>query len=213
MNDDVERPRHSLLPANKSALEAALDLGFARLLERIEPPFPELMNPQETPVEFLPYLAADRGVNEWSSTAPEAEKRLTVALAWPTKRQAGTRKALENAVKGLQLIPEVTAWFERTPPGTPYSFTVRAFSEQPYSEEINERLDRRLADAKSERDILSVTVGLNSSGTHYVGAATICGELATIYPLVLDGLEEFGRSFVAAGHYIVETTTIYPQEA
>ncbi len=147
MSDDTPRP--SLLPANSSPLERALDLGFARLLERIDPPFPELMNPATTPLAFLPYLAADRGVNEWSSAAPEAEKRLTVELAWPTTRQAGTRKALENAAKGLQLMPEVRAWYEQTPLGPPYSFSVRAFTEQPYSEEIDARLDRRLADAKA----------------------------------------------------------------
>jgi phage tail P2-like protein len=211
MSDDLEPVRHTLLPANRSPLETALDLGFAKLLERIDPPFPELMDPQRTPVEFLPYLAADRGVSEWSPTAPEAEKRLTVALAWPTKRQAGTRKALENAVKGLQLTPEVKAWFEQMPPGPPYSFTVRAFSQLPYSEEIDARLDRRIADARSERDTLSVSVGLSAFGTHYIGAATVCGELTTIYPLVLEGLEESGRSFMAAGFYAVETTTIYPQ--
>lgn len=211
MSDDLEPVRHTLLPANRSPLETALDLGFAKLLERIDPPFPELMNPQRTPVEFLPYLAADRGVSEWSPTAPEAEKRLTVALAWPTKRQAGTRAALENAVKGLQLTPEVTAWFERTPPGPPYSFTVRAFSHLPYSEEIDARLDRRIADARSERDTLSVSVGLSAFGTHYIGAATVCGELTTIYPIVIDGAQASGESFRGAGLYLVETTTIYPQ--
>jgi len=120
MSDDAPTP--SLLPVNSSALERALDIGFARLLERIDPPFPELMNPTATPVAFLPYLAADRGVNEWSTAAPEAEKRLTVELAWPTARQAGTRKALENAAKGLQLIPEIRAWHEQIPVGPPYSF-------------------------------------------------------------------------------------------
>lgn len=213
MRDDFDVTRLSLLPVNRSPLEAALDLGFAKLLERITPPFPELMDPRKTPVDFLPYLAADRGVSEWNPDAPEEEKRLTVELAWPTKRQAGTRRALENAVKGLQLIPEVVAWHERTPRGAPYSFTVRAFSDRPYTEEIDERLDRRIADARSERDTLSVSVGLSAFGTHYVGAVTVCGELATIYPLVLDGLEESGQSFVAAGQYIVETTTIYPKGA
>jgi phage tail P2-like protein len=211
MSDDLQPVRQTLLPPNKSPLEAALDLGFAKLLERIDPPFPELMDPQRTPVEFLPYLAADRGVSEWSPTAPEAEKRLTVALAWPTKRQAGTRKALENAVKGLQLTPKVTAWFEQTPPGPPYSFTVRAFSQLPYSEEIDARLDRRIADARSERDTVSVSVGLSAFGTHYIGAATVCGELTTIYPIVIEGVEASGKAFRGAGLYIVETTTIYPQ--
>lgn len=209
----MSEPRTSLLPANSSPLEKALDLGFGHLLDRVTPSFPELMDPARTPVAFLPYLAADRAVNEWSSTAPEAEKRLTVKLAWPTARQAGTREALENAAKGLQLAPEVRAWYEQTPPGEPYSFSVRAYTELPYSEEIDARLDRRLSDAKSERDILSISVGLSAFGRHSIGAATVCGELTTIYPLVLAGVEVSGRAFMAAGLYTVETTTLYPQES
>ena len=211
MSDDTPRP--SLLPANSSPLEKALDLGFARLLERIDPPFPDLMNPAETPLAFLPYLGADRGVSEWSAEAPEAEKRLTVELAWPTARQAGTRKALESAAKGLRLVPEIRAWYEQTPPGPPYSFSVRAFTEQPYSEAIDARLDRRLADAKSERDTWSVSVGLSAFGNHVIGAATVCGELTTVYPIVIEGLEASGQAFMAAGLYSVETSTIYPQES
>jgi len=208
----MSEPKASLLPANSSPLEKALDLGFGHLLERVMPPFPELMNPDRTPAAFLPYLAADRAVNEWSTTAPEVEKRLTVKLAWPTARQAGTRQALENAAKGLQLSPEVRAWYEQKPPGVPYSFAVRAWTELPYSEAIDARLDRRLADAKSERDILSISVGLSASGRHFLGAATLCGELTTIYPNVLAGVEASGRAFMAAGLYAVETTTLYPQE-
>ena len=209
MSDDTPRP--GLLPVNSSPLERALDLGFAQLLERIDPPFPELMNPQETPLAFLPYLAADRGVKEWSTEAVEAEKRLTVEFAWPTARQAGTRTALENAAKGLQLRPQIRAWYEQTPPGPPYSFSVRAFTEQPYSETIDARLDRRLADAKSERDTLTVSVGLSAFGRHVIGAATLCGELTTVYPIVIEGLEASGQAFMAAALYTVETSTIYPQ--
>jgi phage tail P2-like protein len=206
-----ESAASSLLPANSSALERALDFGFAELINRIAPPFPELMSPGSTPVEFLPYLAADRGVAEWSAGAPATEKRLTVGLAWPTKRQAGTRQALENAVRGLELSPEIRAWYEKTPRGAPYSFSVRAFTDRPYSEEINVRLDKRLADAKSERDTLSVTVGLSASGTHYIGATTVCGELTTIYPFTLEGLEAIAPLYMAAGMYTVETMTIHPQ--
>ncbi len=208
----MSEPKTSLLPANSSPLETALDLGFGHLLERVMPPFPELMDPDRTPAAFLPYLAADRAVSEWSTTAPESEKRLTVKLAWPTARRAGTRQALENAAKGLQLSPEVRAWYEQRPPGVPYSFAVRAWTELPYSETIDARLDRRLADAKSERDILSISVGLSASGHHSIGAATLCGELTTIYPNVLAGVEATGRAFLAAGLYTVETTTLYPQE-
>lgn len=203
---------YTLLPANSSLLERGLDLALGKLVDRIAPPFPELMDPRRAPVEALPYLAADRGVTEWDSAAPEEEKRLTVALAWPTKRLAGTRQALENAIKGLQLTPEVVAWYEQTPVGEPYSFRVRAFADQPYSEQINSRLDRRLADAKSERDTLTVSIGLSASGTHYVGAATVAGELTTIYPFELEGLESASPVYMAAGMYSVETMTLHPLE-
>lgn len=202
-----------LLPPNASPFETALDIGFGMLLERMAPPFPELMNAAETPAEFLPYLAADRGVSEWDSSASEAEKRLTVSLAWATKRQAGTRAALENAVKGLQLEPEVIAWHEQTPRGTPYSFRVRAFAEAPYSAEIDARLDARLADAKSERDTLSVEIGLRATGIHYIAAASVCGETTTIYPLVLEGLEVSSVFYQGAGTFTTETVTIYPRDS
>lgn len=208
----MSEPKASLLPANSSPLEKALDLGFGTLLDRVLPSFPELMDPARTPVAFLPYLAADRAVKEWSTNAPEAEKRLTVKLAWPIARRAGTRQGLENAAKGLQLASEVRAWYEQTPPGEPYSFSVRAYTEQPYTEEIDARLDRRLSDAKSERDILSISVGLSASGSHSIAAATVCGELTTIYPIAVAGVEVPGGGFMAAGLYTVEITTLYPQE-
>lgn len=48
----MSEPNASLLPANSSPLEKALDLGFGTLLERVTPPFPALMNPLQTPSEF-----------------------------------------------------------------------------------------------------------------------------------------------------------------
>ena len=36
----MSEPKASLLPANSSPLEKALDLGFGTLLERVTPPFP-----------------------------------------------------------------------------------------------------------------------------------------------------------------------------
>lgn len=201
----------SLLPPSASPLETALDIGFGKLLEGIAPPFPALMDAAATPAAFLAYLAADRGVSEWDPAAPEAEKRLTVSLAWSVKRQAGTRAALRNAVLGLQLVPEITAWHEQAPKGTPYTFHVRAYADAPYSPAIDARLDARLADAKSERDTLTVEIGLRAIGEHSIAAATVCGETTTIYPLVLEGLKVSTAFYLAATTYAVETLTAYPR--
>lgn len=213
MSDDLEPRRVSVLPPTRSLLEAGLDLAFAKLLERIEPPFPELMDPRATPPEFLPYLAADRGVSEWQSEAPEAEKRATVRSAWEVKRLAGTRRALEQAVISLQMRPQVTAWHERSPIGSPYSFEVMAWAEQPFDELTNTRLDKRLAAAKSERDVLSIRIGLSTTSRTYRASALLCGETTTIYPLQTTALEQRNPVYIAAALNTVETTTIYPLEA
>lgn len=210
---DNARAELAPIHAGGSILERGIDIGFGHFLEQILAPFPELLDPSKTPAEFLPYLAADRGVDEWDPDASEAEKRLTVALAWPTKRQAGTRAALENAIKGLQLVPDVAAWHEQTPKGAPYSFTVRAFANAPYSEEINARLDQRLAAAKSERDTLTVSIGLTATGPLYIAAGAIFAELATIQPYVLEGLKASGVSYLAAATFTIEITTIKPMES
>jgi len=162
MSDSVSPS--SLLPANSSALEKALDLGFAKLLDRVQPPFPELMNPSQTPSAFLPYLAADRGVSEWDAAASDLEKRLTVSLSWQIQRQAGTRQALNHAVESLGFTPRVTAWYEQQPNAQPYTFDVQAIIGQGWASGDHNRLIQRINAAKSERDQATITVVHQTSG-------------------------------------------------
>jgi phage tail P2-like protein len=157
MSDQASRP--SLLPANSSPLEKALDLGFGQLLDRIALPFPELMNPAKTPSAFLPYLAADRGVSEWDAGASESEKRLTVSLSWQIQRQAGTNKALSHAVESLGFTPNISAWYEQ-----------QAIIGRSWSSGDHNRLIRRVNAAKSERDDATITVVHETSGGLRVAA-------------------------------------------
>ncbi|KAF1004704.1 MAG: hypothetical protein GAK32_02746 [Pseudomonas fluorescens] len=158
-----EHPQ-SLLPANSSPLEKALDVGFGRLLDRVTPPFPALMNPLQTPTGFLPYLAADRGVSEWDATASESEKRLTVALSWQIQRQAGTPRALSDAVESLGFTPNISAWYQQRPVGVAYSFDVQAIIGRSWSSGDHNRLIRRINAAKSERDLATITVVHETTG-------------------------------------------------
>ncbi|KMT57503.1 phage tail protein I [Pseudomonas fildesensis] len=160
----MSEPKASLLPANSSPLEKALDLGFGQLLDRVIPPFPALMNPLQTPTEFLPYLAADRGVSEWDADASETEKRLTVALSWQIQRQAGTPKALSYAVESLGFTPDISAWYQQRPLGVPYTFDVQAIIGRSWSSGDHNRLIRRINAAKSERDQATITVVHETQG-------------------------------------------------
>ncbi|WP_300630228.1 phage tail protein I [Pseudomonas sp.] len=177
----MSEPKASLLPANSSPLEKALDLGFSTLLERITPPFPALMNPLQTPSVFLPYLAADRGVSEWDAVASESEKRLTVALSWQIQRQAGTPQALSYAVESLGFTPNISAWYQQRPLGVPYTFDVQAIIGRSWSSGDHNRLIRRINAAKSERDQATITVVHETEGrlalTQVLDAPLSDGEL------------------------------------
>lgn len=201
-----------VIPSNSALLETGLDLAFAKLLDRIAPPFPQLMNPLQTPVDFLSYLAADRGVDEWRAGAPESEKRATVAASWGTKRQAGTKRALEQAVSGLEMRPEVVAWHERLPLGTPYSFSVMAWVDRAYDDDIDARLMKRIQAAKSERDEVTVSIGVQLSGGIYTGLVTFGGDVVSIQPYQITELaaSPMKPSTGMAGHDW-GTTTIYPR--
>ena len=183
MSDALEPLRNTLLPANRSPLETALDLGFARLLERIDPPFPELMDPKQTPADFLPYLAADRGAPEWSSDDSEQKKRATVEAAWPTHRLAGTRKALTLALEALDIVPKVTAWYEQEPPAAPYSLILDGELTERHDARREGRLEARLQSAKAERDTLTLRLYRNTTGKAVVGCAVTSSDTADlIYP-------------------------------
>jgi phage tail P2-like protein len=129
------------------------------------------MNPLQTPVEFLPYLAADRGVSEWDAAASESEKRLTVALSWQIQRQAGTPKALSYAVESLGFTPNISAWYQQRPTGLPYTFDVQAIIGRSWSSGDHNRLIRRINAAKSERDLATITIVHETSQGLRVAAA------------------------------------------
>jgi len=201
----------TVLPINASALERAFERAFSDLLGEINPPFPELLDAERTPVEFLPYLGVDHGVREWDPESGEQEKRSTVAAAWPTQRLAGTRRAIEIAVESLGLGVEVRPWHGEDPVGEPYSLLVNALARGALNADTQERLTRRLEDAKAERDVLSLTITSESRGKLYYGAAVSFGGTTTVYPYPEKESEVRGPLYYGAAVTETSTTTVYPQ--
>lgn len=183
MSDEIEGGGQTLLPPSRTPLEEGLDRIFGRMLDRVTPPFPDLMNPWSTPTDFLPYLAADRGVPEWSSDDSEQKKRETVAAAWPTHRLAGTRKALALALEALGIVPTVTAWHAQVPPGAPYSLILDGELTERHDARRDARLEARLQSAKAERDTLTLRLYRNTPSRVLVGCAVTSSDTADlIYP-------------------------------
>ena len=173
---------NSVMPVNASPFERAYEHAARRLLGRLAPPFPQLLDPQKTPAAFLAYLASDRGVSEWQASDDEPRKRAAVALALPIKRMAGTRAALTHAIESMGYRAEITPWHAQTPRGQPYSFKVVSRTSAGFSEHDFNRLEARLADAKAERDVLFHTITAESHGTAYVSATVYSGAEITVFP-------------------------------
>lgn len=165
---------YSLLPENASRLERAFEQAFADMLGDIEAPFPELLDPQRTPPAMLPYLAQDRGVMEWDGEASTELLRRTVANVWPIRRLAGTRRALVLAVDELDYDAEVIAWYDSGAYfARPYNVEVIAEARDGavINRRVVEQMLRNLDYAKSERDVLQLTLLLRQSlGFRIAGA-------------------------------------------
>ena len=76
-----------LLPPNRSVFETGLVEG---LTDTLPIPYSQILDPQTTPVEFLPWLAVHESVDLWYADWPEARKRQMIAEAAELAALKGT---------------------------------------------------------------------------------------------------------------------------
>lgn len=201
---------YSLLPENASKLERAFERAFLDLLGEIEAPFPVLLDPQQTPTEFLPYLANDRGVAEWESAAADDEKRKTVAAAWPTQRMAGTGKALAEALESLNFSAELVPWQEDSPRGEPFTLRIDARSEETIDEVKTARLFQRIAGAKAERDTLTLRMLREATMPLYVSTVTAQGVSTRMGPRPATPRNDYGEFSTGTAQHAATRYRIAP---
>lgn len=167
--------KHSVLPANKSLLESGLESAFTQLLDDIPSIYPNLLNANKVDAQLLPYLAADRVVSEWDSSAPEAEQRKTAHNAWNVRRLAGTKAGILLGLDSVEYDGEILPWHQMTPQGEPYHFELVAWKR--YSGLVNHdvvhRMLAHLEDAKSERDTYELTLA-HAIDTGFVISGAAC---------------------------------------
>lgn len=78
----------------------------------------------DCPLAWLPYLAAERSVDEFSGDWPEDRQRAVIAGSFAYHQVKGTRPALDRALLPLDYRPVVKEWFEVDPPAPAYTFTL-----------------------------------------------------------------------------------------
>lgn len=116
----------SLLPNNATVWERVVEAVDADFVAR-DPVglISAARSHAAVPLEWLPYLAAERSVNEFSSAWPESRQRAVTAGSFALHQRMGTRAALDKALAPFDYQVRVVEWFEVEPPRQPYTFRIR----------------------------------------------------------------------------------------
>ncbi|WPP47707.1 phage tail protein I [Pseudomonas sp. AN-1] len=81
-----------------------------------------LWDPEECPLELLPWLAWAWSADEWSTEWTERQMRDSVKASIDVQAIKGTIGAVRTAVGALGYPVRVQEWHAQTPPGDPYTF-------------------------------------------------------------------------------------------
>lgn len=135
------------------------------------------------PSDALPHLAEQyhiTGNEGWLQALSEEEKRNLIKSAIKMHRYKGTKFALEEIFKTLNIVGSIDEWFKYG--GQPYYFKVIL---QIFNRSINEETENRLRDLineyKNERSWLEeIQFHLTSKANIYAYSATVSQETITV---------------------------------
>lgn len=172
---------NSLLPPSASRFMRDVEKVTTRL-DRIPVDLRKLWNPDECPVDLLPYLAWALSVDRWDKGWSEQTKRQVIKAAWLVHRHKGTISALRRVVEPFGFLLRVIEWWQSNEePGT-FRLEI-GIQEQGITEETYRELERVIDDAKPRsRHLTGLTLSLQTQGTITAGAACYMGDTLTVYP-------------------------------
>lgn len=112
-----------LLPPNATSPERSLSLATSRL-GTISTPIRSLWNADTCPENLLPWLAWAASVDEWDANWTTATKRNVIKNSAEIHRKKGTVAAIKSLLQSFGIALILIEWWQTTPKGTPYTFTV-----------------------------------------------------------------------------------------
>lgn len=112
-----------ILPPNTTQQEQALEATTARISD-IPVPIRSLWNPEACPTALLPWLAWAMSVDEWNPDWTEAQKRAVIRASVEIHRHKGTIGAVRRVVDAFGLGIIIREWWQKSPKGTPHTFTL-----------------------------------------------------------------------------------------
>ncbi|EFP9527566.1 hypothetical protein HLP44_000687 [Shigella sonnei] len=200
MNDSIQ-------PDNRSALQVAIEQALDEELSRVDSfaPLPQLFDGMKTPIQFLPSLAIERGVSDWSPNDSELSKRKTTAGALPLQSLSCTVAGIEKAVSDIGFSCSV----KRV---RPYVIEVEAGLETgSLTQELSERVLRRVRTYKAARDVAMVQLVRSADvdiGTAIYAETGIISDCEPYKAQPSDGIFSFGFA-VQAETYVISDSEAY----
>ncbi len=165
---------NDLLPPNATKQERDMANATSRI-SNVPSPLRPLWNPDTCPVDLLPWLAWALSVDVWVPTWTETTKRAVVRTAVDTARRKGTKQAVTDALDAIGAGVVITEWFEKSPVGTPHTFTISIVAQDTSLEaqavmvqEIN-----RTKPLRSHYDIIFGTAGTASLNIVSLGRVAV----------------------------------------
>lgn len=168
----------SVQPDNRSALQVAIEQALDKMVADVDAkaPIPQLFDGLKTPIQFLPSLAIERGVADWSAYDTEMSRRKTTAGALPLQSLSCTYTGLVRALADIGFSSSI-----RRP--RPYVIEVEAGLETgSLDDERIQRVFRRISTYKAARDSVSVELVRSADVTVAVGVYAETGVISDCEP-------------------------------
>lgn len=210
----TEQLKKSMLPANATQLERALENTFVRALD-IDVQIRHIWDPHQCPARLLPWLAKCLSVDEFSSTWPEDIQRQVIADSVPVHLKKGTIGAVRDALAALDAVVDVSRWFEHG--GAPYTARITAWAgdnldpdgNTMLTPELQAQLWRVVAATKPRSTRVDFQVGLRHAQEIHLSASGHCHDINhTTSESVTDNQSQVGKMYVSAAakvHDVGET--------
>ncbi len=171
---------------------------------------------KDVPLVWLPYLAADRSVDEFTSTWPEERQRAVVAGSFDFHKVKGARLSLDRALEPLGYTLSVTEWFEVEPYRDRYTFRIRVTigDLEPWLISDRDTLTRVANGAKNLRSKLEAIEQVRNirPANVYVGGVVVRRRKLTVGPVPRpSNINIKGHVFVGAAQVRRRTLIIPPR--
>lgn len=200
---------NDLLPPSASRMERVAARVCASLGE-VPVPLRQLWNPWTCRADLLPYLAWAFSVDRWDEAWPINTKRKAVADAFYLHKYKGTTGAMRRVVEPFGFFIRVNEWWNiDTAPGT-FRLDI-GVQDQGITEDTYLELERLISDAKPcSRHMIGMSINLQTSGPHWVGAASYLGEEITIYPYINETIISGGTAHEGGAVHVIDTMRVNP---